>query len=149
MKFTFILPLCSINWLCAGYRHKTAYDCLCHILEYNLCFLCFESWLGILQQPDLKTPYGKDSVMAGSENFCLLCWQSEFQAKQCSDHLCLSQRLVTWWSLDSSCHGDGRWQANHKTGDVVIVNPYIGSLAQECNFLTGENKKKTNIIARF
>ena len=48
-------------------------------------------------------------------------------------HLVLTSFKLPWWC---------QCRANHKTGDV-IVNPYIGNLAQECNFLTGENGIKT------
>ena len=55
-----------------------------------------------MQQSDLKTPYGRDSVMAGSKNFGL---QIEFHVNQCFDYLC-TRRVVTSCSLHSSCHGD-------------------------------------------
>ena len=37
-----------------------------------------KTWLQILLQSDLKTPYGKDSMMAGSKNFHLVGCQTVF-----------------------------------------------------------------------
>ena len=38
------------------------------------------TWLQILQQSDLKTPYRIDSLKMGSKHFRLVGYQSEFQA---------------------------------------------------------------------
>ena len=39
-----------------------------------------KTWLQILQKSNLKTPYSKDSIMAGSENVLKVSGQSKFQA---------------------------------------------------------------------
>ena len=110
----------------------------------STCLLSFKSKdLQILQQSDLKTPYDKtkfrDSLFRKfslGRSLMRVSSQSVFWSipllvtEVC--HLVLTSLKLSWWC---------RCRANHRADDI-IVNLYIGSLAQECNFLTEENRKK-------
>ena len=76
------------------------------------------TWLKILQQSDLKTPYCKYSMIAGSDNFRLVNCQGEYQDSVLITFACHRGLSIRAHFIQAVMV----MPSNHGTGDI-IVNP--------------------------
>ena len=109
--------------------------CLCHLLKYNphVCWASkVKTWLQILQQSNLKTSYGKDSMRTSSENFGLVSGQSQFQ---------FWFSKITGGLSQFSCYGDVDFWANH-----TKLSPYLVVLHKNWNFSRRKKKQHGRYI---